>query len=964
MGNERKNGLDVFHPVWLLISASLPQAVLLALSLAQFSAMGAPLARPASYWALGFGISLLFLASSCTAYAVSCLTGRRSLNPVICLPLIGAYVPLLYVFSYWFLSGTRFAVGRWLFREYDFFFLALTLGLPCIVYGFVLAAAWRLIKTGRKRSWPSFMISLAVPAAFYLFFMIVVPAVKWGSSSELVMHAVAILCVLSAVVFFFFILRGAYALLIRGRKKILAHEIVFRVLLSLVLPLAGLVLYNAGGSIHLWGYGAGGVLGDFSSPWFYIIATCTGIVLSLPNPGDKRLRLVLFALRAAFLPFSAYFFLVFLPYTPIAPLLMIVAGLGFLLLAPLGLFLVHALQISRDVKAVHASYPAAVTVLAGVIAFLIIPSAIGAGLFRERYALNEVLRYAYEPEYGSNQTARIGGREIGAILDKIETLRESKGTPILSPCFRLIVLDNMTLSRSTLANLRALYGIGKGEYAREGLLVVSDESRRQGMARLSGLEAESVYDEKAAAWVSSVRLEMRNASTPRAEYAAAFALPEGAFINEYHLYIGDRREEGMVMEKRAALWVFQRILRQNRDPGILHILDDGRIGLEVFPFQENETRRTGFTIVHKEPFTLRLDGMQKKLGSTMSVLTAPVEAIRGSGVYYLSAEAKRNLPRARREPYFHFILDCSTAAGPHFAEYRGIVDSFMRGRDVGSARAMVSFVNASVGTADFNCDWETARLPFSGGFFLDRALKKILFDHALLADERYPVIVVVSMNLEEAVFISSMAEFSFACPETGYYFHLNGSGEPRPYSMFLPPTAGAALLSIQAARPQPTVVWRRPGEKPVFLRQDEAPGIVFPLHREARLPDPTRVGSVWEKGALLRAMWSRRAFYPADASESFKDVFHASVSSHILTSAVAFIAVENELQKKALRDKQEETLSGAGAKGKELDDEYMAMSEPRWLVMFAIASALFVVFSCFSRKASGSGPASAGPAGP
>jgi hypothetical protein len=52
------------------------------------------------------------------------------------------------------------------------------------------------------------------------------------------------------------------------------------------------------------------------------------------------------------LPFSLYFFFVFLPYTPLSILAIIVFGVGFLVLAPIFLVVLHLSLLHKSSRAV------------------------------------------------------------------------------------------------------------------------------------------------------------------------------------------------------------------------------------------------------------------------------------------------------------------------------------------------------------------------------------------------------------------------------------------------------------------------------------------------------------------------------------------------------------------------------------------------------------------------------------
>jgi hypothetical protein len=932
MDNGMKKGTGFFNPVWLAVSTVAPQALLLVLSFRQYIVVRAILSVEVNAWAIALWAAMLVLATASAAYSIFCIFARRPLDPRIVVPLLGAYVPLLYIVSYLLLTFSWRTVPQWMFSSVQFLLLVLGFALPCIVYGLVLAVKWQLGRPGKKRAWLSFLLALLIPAGCYLFFMVIMPAIKWGVSTDLAMHSIAILCILGAVLFFFLLLRGSFLLVSRAQTRILSHEIAFRIVLSLVLPLLGLFIYNFSSSLlggFLW---MGSALGDLSSPWYFVIAALGGIFVALPNPTDKRLRIALFCARCAFLPFSMYFSFIILPYTPLALLLIVFAGLGVLVLSPFGLLFVHGVQLVRDIKALRGAFPRVVPVLLGVLAAFIIPAGVTADYLHQRQALGAALRYVYEPDYSKTQTCPVDRGEIARILARVEAEKNVGGTPLLSPYYRLVVLDNMTLSDARLAELGSLF---RGRTTDGSTMDEPATTRADQGTRLSGLTTGSRYDAEMRCWVSSVDLTVTGGAQSRAEYVTNIRLPEDAYIRGYYLYIGDRKEEGLVVEKRAALWVYQQIKRRAQDPGVLFYEDDGTVSLKVFPFAAGETRRTGFEILHKEPFTLRIDGMQRRLGSDMVEPTIPVEIGTGSGVYYVSSEAKRLLPAAHREPYYHFVLDCSEAAAGFFTRYRSLIAGFIEAGHIGVVHAKVTLANMSMTTTDFADDWEAERPRPGGPFFLDRALRKILFDHYVQGGPCYPVIVIVTPDLFAGVRPGDMSDFAFTCPETQYYLHLDLAGVQRSYSL------GGARLSAGPLREKPVVVWMA-GEGSVFLPLDGGASIVSQPGIKALPTAAAPVRDGWETGASLAAQWRRSVLHPSDAGDVYARVFAGSVASGLLTPAVSFMVVENDAQKKMLEEKQDQAL--AGGISKDLGEEDMEMSEPGLPIMLACVAAAGLLF--------------------
>src|SRR5690606_27434010 len=115
-------------------------------------------------------------------------------------------------------------------------------------------------------------------------------------------------------------------------------------------------------------------------------------------------------------------------------------------------------------------------------------------------------------------------------------------------------------------------------------------------------------------WESQVALEMQNPSDRWEEYSTQFRLPAGSWVSDYYLYLGDVKEPGLLVERKSALWVYDQITSARKDPGLLRYLSNGELELRVFPFTGKQSRKTGFTLIHKKPFTLSIDGQELPLG--------------------------------------------------------------------------------------------------------------------------------------------------------------------------------------------------------------------------------------------------------------------------------------------------------------------------------------------------------------
>ena len=73
-----------------------------------------------------------------------------------------------------------------------------------------------------------------------------------------------------------------------------------------------------------------------------------------------------------------------------------------------------------------------------------------------------------------------------------------------------------------------------------------------------------------------------------------FTLPEGAIITDLVLWIGDKRVQGLIMEKEEARRVYDDIVRQRIDPALIEQVTPNSFRLSIFPFPAGGSRRVEF----------------------------------------------------------------------------------------------------------------------------------------------------------------------------------------------------------------------------------------------------------------------------------------------------------------------------------------------------------------------------------
>ena len=73
-----------------------------------------------------------------------------------------------------------------------------------------------------------------------------------------------------------------------------------------------------------------------------------------------------------------------------------------------------------------------------------------------------------------------------------------------------------------------------------------------------------------------------------------FTLPNGAIITDLVLWIGDKRIQGLILEKEEARQIYDDIVRQRVDPALIEQVTPNQFRLSIFPFPANGSRRVEF----------------------------------------------------------------------------------------------------------------------------------------------------------------------------------------------------------------------------------------------------------------------------------------------------------------------------------------------------------------------------------
>ncbi|HEX8326582.1 MAG TPA: MSEP-CTERM sorting domain-containing protein [Hymenobacter sp.] len=904
-------------PQWVFLINTAPVLLLLALCYGEFSVVRS-LLPPASVaqWQ-GGGLALALLGAGVAGYAGLQWQRHQPLSIWYSVVVLVAYSLLLC----WFTANSRellpWSVPAWMVPT-DPFLMAWTFLMPTLAHAVLAVVAKFTPEDHNQSALANIAFAFGVLVASAVGFPIVswlVRLLPWSVLEEILLVPAL---VVSTLGFFFFLVRAVFIMAMRKDGVWAETALLWKVLLTIVLPLLGLAVNSGlffGGGFQ----SSGGIFGNFSSPWFYGLAVLNGVLLCLPSSARPLPRLLLLLGRSALFGYTFYFFMVFLPFLPLSIPAIILIGTGFLIMTPVLLFVIHVRQLSEDVAVVRAVYSHAVAVGALLAGLAALPVSITLDYWHSRKVLHEALAYVYTPNYA--ETSRL---DAAALSRTLAVVKQHKARnwgdffaghqlPYLSTYYNWLVLDNLMLSEEKMADLERVFtGLPAVQTVAERRFV----SRREGNfgPALRNLSASSTYDARQQAWVSWVNLEIANTDVTESdgEYSTRLTLPPGCWVGDYYLTIGNRQERGILAEKKAAMWVFAQILneRQSRDPGLLYYLGPNQVSLRVYPVVRSEPRYTRVQLLHKEPVSVMIDGQTVALGDAAAAppSAAPVPTP-DRGVVYLSAQAKKNLPLVQRRPYYHFLLDASAASGATVADYRARVARQLALPLPNGGPARFSLVNAYC-TPVAGSDWEEALRSTAreGGFYLTGAIRRTLFESQQRPRAEYPVLVVVTDNLKNAVLDDDFADFSSAYPESDLFYELTGAGQLVPHSL----RSASVEPRPEAAQPPgaavPVRAWPTAAQPRAYLPDNDVPDIVL-AEPNPRMQQAAAAGNRWLTGLALQGYTQWQNFHPETTERERVPFIQASFRARIMTPYTSFLALENDAQKAALYRKQEQTLA-------------------------------------------------------
>lgn len=921
----------LLHPKWIVFVTIIPSILLILVFWGDFKVIHPLLNSETKNRMLTFGFSFCFMTAFQIAFIIYALLKKQKITLFWALGTLLFYLIYLYAFSYNFDLLIPRSIPNWMLTGNLLLYTG-TFLMPTMAFALFILVTLSVPENQNLNPWSNVLYAILFPMVAFVFFFIIAPF--WKTVNQgFGIHSLLIIVIAAIILFLFFLVRFIYTMMSKNAKNYSENVLIWKVLFAIILPLIGLSLCRKSNS----GLDFSDVTGDFSSLWFPFLAILNGVLLCLPKKDNPRSHLFIFSLRMLTFAYTFYFFMVFLPFLPLSVIALFAIGIGILMLTPLILFIIHINVLHKDFQYLSQFYSKLKLRIIGFLAFLIIPSFITLDYWNDRNNLNQALNYVYSPDFSSNK--KINEKALLRTLDAIKSNKSnsdfftsSNQKPYLSSYYNWLVLDNLSLSETKINTLERIF-------SEEKHFRSFPESKLDTTVQISKLSSRSTFNKKGNYWTTWVDFQLTNTSADfgMQEYATLLNLPDGCWISDYYLYVGKRKEMGILAEKKSAFWIYSTIRNQNRDPGILFYKSGNKVEFRVFPFVEKEIRKTGIQFIHKEPIELEIDGKIVKLGNEYEKIDAHFE---DETAIYVSSAEKRKLRKIKRKPYIHFMVDVSDPAKKE--KYTKAIENFTNANKQLCKNAVVSCV-ASYSTC-FSVDenWKTQikEADSKGGFFLERAIQKAFIAQKQTAT--YPIFIVVTDNITTSIITKDFADWRHLYPENNLFYHLKGHNslnahflDNNPFEIALNDT------SIQVGNE--VLVYPIGAKNKAYIPDNQKGSLIFKNATAAKSKKYV-MQKDWLSGLQLQANYKNHIEHPELVDSDWIQQVKLSFQSRILTPYTSYLVVENQAQKNSLLRKQKQVLNGK--QSFDLEDESNEMSEPSWVIAFF----LLLIFIYFSKR--------------
>lgn len=953
--------------LWLFI---VPQIILLLLNLNSFWIISKEVSSNkvhVAYLSFYFEVFLLFLAGFIWLYYQMKKSEVHVLwNIVLLLTHIGY---LCHVgFHLWQVFPNN--IEPWILDGEAVIFAQFTFIMPGLFYaGLRLACFDTKLKT-RTDFGLSLLFAVLAPVIYYIFFV----GFRGYSVTNVwkIPTFITILLFIGITILAFIGIIRAFVFIYNGiQSKGEVFQVVFASIVCLAGPIGGLLLNK---QIPF--------PADFQSSWVYVLTIINGLIVLVPSAKKGNGHGYLLFARALTYPFTLYFFLVFLPFLPLALPAMFALGIGFLFLVPVLLFLIHTKKLFGDFNFSYQESGIGLAVGITLIGLSILPAYFTVEALRDKSSLGSALQYVYAPDYKKDFEFKGSVASVKRTLINLKEFKEGIQLPYLSGFYNSIVFEGLVLPDNKIEYMYKLFTGEKLPKAQPkqswgwGMLRggrASAVTRAATKDRRVDITSIDIQNESMGEVVKTrLRLEMLNAGdSDQAEFLREISIPVGVLISGFSLKMGAKFVPGQIFEKRAAMWVYHMIRDfTRRDPGILTYMSPTQVELKIYPFMRSERRiaEIEFQFLKGQSPVISLGDKKIALGqedvtvSNDSVLMGRVNQSELFAIF--SKETFSSLPHLKRRPYFHFILDASKDGSLDVQGYMERIN-YVKSQYPNIKMAKVTVANFDLEDLtitplmldEMNKVIDKSTLPHQGMLDLGRVLKQELIKYNAELDsdwQDYPLFVLITKDSSRVVpdVIEDMAFFRRYLADTNYYLMIatpnavekrllwSKMGSPEDQDVVaLKVNNSIAVLPVNLDSMQ-IAHFKEVASTNAISIYDPNLAEFIPLAKLKILPDNLpyfrALSVVFKNYASITN--------PADFNQDLSTLVKSSRELGVMIPSTSYIILERSSQWKTLQVKEKQRLSAS--EGLEFD-EGINTPAPSWLMMIIF---LFLAFWIKDRR--------------
>ena len=779
---------------------------------------------------------------------------------------------------------------------------------------------------------------IGIPLLWYISVSVLQPLLKGDVSIAffIIMMAIVVTLFLSLFIRLF-----DYLVFREATVSFVEKHYILAVLLGLAGPLGGLYLNQ---SIPF--------PADFQSYMVYALTVLNGLVL-LWKPESQYFPAGRLFLRFLMLPFTLYFFMVFLPFLPLSLFAILAMGGGILMLVPLALGIFQGHTTRKDYLLVReVSGPATARMIA-LTGFLILPAGFITQAYMDKKALETAIEYFYSGDMTAEVKNTIDSERAAHALVQLRDRKAESQIPYLSGAYNYIVYGNMVLPDRkiermyrwlTNANIPAVKDntFGRmGSRPRDRFLIAPERD----------VDVVSVENTVIRPGTSVVHLELKN-NTERTHtlYQEMIDIPSGVFITGMKLKIEKEWVPARIFDRKTAIWVFQKITEIRRDPALLIYKNLNQVELRVYPFPANGIREVEITFEYNPEadsvITLGEHRIDLNPENDQKVI------ITDQGVLIDQELIQKHT--FIRDPYLHIILDYSAGSKKTASEYLQSIQETseslgVENLQITAANLKVSdevpeMVNVNDAEAVIN-QIERISLREGHGLWVQNALVRGILGSVSdsLADTDHPntdytktgqlknkpVFVVMADNRFDGETSPDLKNQSWLIPDmNGWYLHKNrvltlesfgSETKQTPVVIF---RVGGLLQVLSAS--DSGVLKTSGSDKIEIYNPEDGRFIAVNLNKSE-----SSASTEWKEAAQAWNLAKQCSISSAKLEQKRAELLKLSREQSVLLPSTAMIVVESDSQWEILKRKEKQSLANHSA----LEFDEREASEPVWWIM-------------------------------